>query len=102
LLTRPSAVEAKAEAIEREAEAIESEAEAEDYEEPKNNKFNCAKSSPTKNKCVSSANIITFVRSDTLTRSLMYNRTRMWANAQLDGRPAEHRWCPLFNAAKFG
>ena len=26
----------------------------------------------------------------------------MWANAQRDGRPAEHRWCPLFNAAKFG
>jgi len=30
------------------------------------------------------------------------NRTRMWANAQPDGRPAEHRWRPLFNAAKFG
>jgi len=26
----------------------------------------------------------------------------MWANAQLDGRPAKHRWRPLFNAAKFG
>jgi len=26
----------------------------------------------------------------------------MWANAQCDGRPAEHRWRPLFNAAKFG
>jgi len=26
----------------------------------------------------------------------------MWANAQRDGRPAEHRWCPLFNDAKFG
>jgi len=26
----------------------------------------------------------------------------MWANAQPDGRPAEHRWRPLFNAAKFG
>jgi len=26
----------------------------------------------------------------------------MWANAQRDGRPAEYRWCPLFNAAKFG
>jgi len=23
-------------------------------------------------------------------------------NAQRDGRPAEHRWRPLFNAAKFG
>jgi len=25
--------------------------------------------------------------------------TRMWAIAQRDGRPAEYRWCPLFNAA---
>ena len=24
----------------------------------------------------------------------------MWANAQRDGRPAEHRWRPLFTAAK--
>jgi len=29
-------------------------------------------------------------------------QTRMWANAQRDGRPAKHRWRPLFNAAKFG
>jgi len=28
--------------------------------------------------------------------------TRMWANAQSDGCPAEYRWRPLFNAAKFG
>jgi len=28
--------------------------------------------------------------------------TRMWANAERDGRPAKYRWCPLFNAAKFG
>jgi len=26
----------------------------------------------------------------------------MLANAQRDGRPAEYRWRPLFNAAKFG
>ena len=26
----------------------------------------------------------------------------MWANAKRDGCPAEHRWRPLFNAAKFG
>jgi len=26
----------------------------------------------------------------------------MWANAQRDGHPAEYRWQPLFNAAKFG
>jgi len=24
----------------------------------------------------------------------------MWANAQRDGRPAEYRWRPLFNAAR--
>ena len=29
-------------------------------------------------------------------------QTRMWANAQRDGRPAEYMWRPLFNAAKFG
>jgi len=29
-------------------------------------------------------------------------RTRMWANAERDGRPAEYRWRPLFNATKFG
>jgi len=29
-------------------------------------------------------------------------KTRMWANAQPDGRPAEHRWRSLFNAPKFG
>jgi len=28
--------------------------------------------------------------------------TRMWANSKRDGRPAEHRWRPLFNAAKSG
>jgi len=29
-------------------------------------------------------------------------QTRMWASAQRDGCPAEHRWRPVFNAAKFG
>jgi len=29
-------------------------------------------------------------------------RTRMWANAQRDVRPAKHRWHLEFNAAKFG
>jgi len=28
--------------------------------------------------------------------------TRNLGNAQRDGRPAEHRWRPLFNAGKFG
>ena len=26
----------------------------------------------------------------------------MWASAQRDGRPAEYRWRPVLNAAKFG
>ena len=30
------------------------------------------------------------------------NKLEMWASAQRDGRPAEYRWRPLFNAAKFG
>jgi len=30
------------------------------------------------------------------------DKLEMWANAQRDGRPAEHRWRPVFNAAKFG
>ena len=29
-------------------------------------------------------------------------KTRMWANAQRDGRPVEYRWRPLFNDAQFG
>jgi len=33
---------------------------------------------------------------------LKQTQLEMWANAQRDGRPAEHRWRPLFNAAKFG
>jgi len=27
---------------------------------------------------------------------------RMWANAQCDGRPVEHRWRPLFNVRRTG
>ena len=40
--------------------------------------------------------------SQTAADSYVSTRTRMWANAQPDGRPAKHRWRPLFNAAKFG
>ena len=29
-------------------------------------------------------------------------KLEVWANAQRDGRPAEYRWRPLFNAATFG
>ena len=38
----------------------------------------------------------------TLFLRLIQKRTRMWANAQRDGRHAEYRWHPLFNAAEFG
>jgi len=31
-----------------------------------------------------------------------WKELEMWANAQRDGSPAEYRWRPLFNAAKFG
>jgi len=30
------------------------------------------------------------------------HKLEMWANAQRDGCPAEYKWRPLFNAAKFG
>ena len=30
------------------------------------------------------------------------SKLSMWVNAQHDSRPAEYRWRPLFNAAKFG
>jgi len=33
---------------------------------------------------------------------LSISKTRMWANAERDGCPAEYRWRTLFNAAKFG
>jgi len=46
---------------------------------------------------------------EALNNVLLINKTlenrlklEMWANAQRDGRPAEYRWRPLFNAAKFG
>jgi len=41
---------------------------------------------------------------DHRTHALLAKRhwTRMWANAQRDGRFAEYRWRPVLNAAKFG
>jgi len=36
------------------------------------------------------------------TKTSSQYKLEMWANAQPDGRPAEYRWRPLFNAAKFG
>jgi len=41
------------------------------------------------------------LRSDRTNGKIMVE-LEMWANAQRDGRPAEHRWRPLFNAEKFG
>jgi len=49
-----------------------------------------------------SAYLFTFVWLMFYWQSAMNDETRMWANAQHDGRPVEHRWRPLFNAAKFG
>ena len=56
---------------------------------------------PTKN-TAEEVRLILF-RFTAILRSVTTEReaTRMWANAQPDGRPAEHRWRPLFNAAKF-
>ena len=34
--------------------------------------------------------------------SLKKRKLEMWANAQHDGRPAEYRWRPMYNAAKCG
>jgi len=34
--------------------------------------------------------------------TVQHHWLEMWANAQRGGRPAEYRWRPLFNAAKFG
>jgi len=42
------------------------------------------------------------VSQDCLLSLADYRKLEMWANAQRDGRPAEYRWRPLFNAAKFG
>ena len=35
-------------------------------------------------------------------RKKKQDKTRMWADAQRDDRPAQYRWRPLFNTAKFG
>jgi len=41
------------------------------------------------------------IRQTIMRLTLKQTKTRMWANAQCNGRPAEHRWRPLFNDAKF-
>ena len=49
-------------------------------------------------------NNVVSVRTDAkyVTYVTLFILTRMWANAQHDGRPAEYRWHSLFTAAKFG
>jgi len=48
-----------------------------------------------------SANSLSVLNSDLrlLCQTRASCKTRLWANAQPDGRPAEYRWRPLFNAA---
>jgi len=50
----------------------------------------------------SSTAITIIVEKPTSINCLNVSQLEMWANAQRDGRPAEHRWRPLFDAAKFG
>jgi len=45
---------------------------------------------------------IQLIYTETQKMGQFWINTRMCANAQRDGRPAENRWRPLFNAAKFG
>ena len=46
--------------------------------------------------------IISLISFTTNHRTKQYLQLEMWTNAQRDGRPAEYRWRPLFNDAKFG
>ena len=45
---------------------------------------------------------VTFTFAEMAKTHKKQTNTRMWARAERDGRPAEHRWRLLFNAAKFG
>jgi len=42
------------------------------------------------------------VQDCTISGKILFRLLEMWANAQRHSRPAEYRWRPLFNAAKFG
>ena len=50
------------------------------------------------------ASCLQLLRNVTIMTAINWNitLTRMWANAQRDGRPVEYRWRHLFNTAKFG
>ena len=45
------------------------------------------------------ANFLTDQDKHTSENTNFTNKLEMWANAQRNGRPAEYRWRPLFNAA---
>jgi len=59
-------------------------------------------SSTTHAKCNNPIRVSTFIRTFQMKRLRKIVATRMWADAQRDGRPDEYRWRPLLNAAKFG
>ena len=67
---------------------------------PHKNKF-LLKFLPKHVKCSSKIDKLTFLYKIVSTGTLP-TQLEMWANAQRDGRPAEHRWRPLLNAAKLG
>ena len=51
---------------------------------------------------ISASEMMIVTKTTDLCLSAIKFKLEMCANAQPDGRPAEHRWRPLFNAAKFG
>jgi len=56
----------------------------------------------TGSSCWCPTNNVKAMKASVMNNNKKEYRKRMWANAQRDGRPAEHWWCPLFNATKFG
>ena len=71
-------------------------------------RYSCAKASLSRDISTASGAYSRSLRLGVATTNvfLLVNQTitkpETWANAQRDGRPAEYRWRPLFNAAKFG
>jgi len=61
---------------------------------------------PTGNCCIALMNHKVLCKKQIMKKkyfmNIKYSELEMWANAQRDGRPVEHRWRPLLNAAKFG
>ena len=54
---------------------------------------------PTRYKIGHFADVLPNQSLGSVLKKLKLTQTRMWANAQRDGRPAEYRWRPMFNAA---